>query len=257
MASRLICVSLYTTLVATVLACSAGSDYKSTYKKDTGAGAGFQGSGKNTDTPDHGPTGEDAVASNQPSAPSPSPSSSPSVPSPSPSAPAASKEDAYKAMLAKGKLVSDVMIDSTNLDGASTQSKWFSSANKRIEVLVAVDAAGAPIVPAGVTARQVASGAVGSAPSGQFMANGAAVTTMHSSLRACNNSGGSIYLHSGNGAPFAHGSSAIANGQCAEFLVQRATVMDGASYDHAKGDNPANYVFLKVTKVGPDGKVVP
>lgn len=213
----------------------------------------------NTDVADHGAENPDGsvqppVASNDASAAKPVvPAAKPaaSVPPPAPAPGAPTQEDAFKAMLAAGKVMNTVTIEAGKGQG------WGTTTAARLEVFVAVDAAGAPIVPAGVNARQIPSGTPGAMEDAKFQANNADVAGMHSSLRVCNNSGEAIYLHSGNGGPFAHGSGPIANATCAQFLAQRAAANDGATYDHTDGNNIANYVYLKVTKVGPDGKVVP
>lgn len=238
-------------LLAFGIACNQESGYKGApnYATQQTANVDTPVVSVNTDTADHGPVNPDGstapavkneppkVVENKPATPPP-----PATPT---------QEEIFKKMLAAGKVMNTVTID------AGKNQAWGTSAAARLEVYVAVDAAGAPIVPAGVNDRQIDAGTVAAPADTKFQANGADVAAMHSSLRVCNNSGDTIYLHSGNGAPFAHGDSAIAQGSCAQFLAQRAVANDGASYDHDDGNNAANYVYLKVTKIGPDGKIVP
>lgn len=160
-------------------------------------------------------------------------------------------------MITAGKLMTTVMVDKANteLDATAAAGNWFTSANKPIKLYVAVAADGTVAVPGGVTARQIASGKVAAPTDDKFKAGNADVAALHSSLRVCNNSGQQIYLHSGNGAPFRHGASAIANGDCAQFLVERANFTAGATYDHLAGQGFP--IRFQVIKIGPDGKEVP
>lgn len=241
----------FASLIALGIACNQESGYKSApnYATATNANVETPVVSSNTDTPDHGAVNPDgSTAPAEKVAAKPAEPAKPATPPP-PATP--TQEEMFKKMIAANKMMNTVTID------AGKNQAWGTSANARLEVFVAVDAAGAPIVPAGVNDRQIESGTVAAPVDTKFQANGADVATMHSSLRVCNNSGDSVYLHSGNGAPFAHGDAAIANGTCSQFLAQRAVANDGASYDHDDGNNAANFVYLKVTKVGPDGKVVP
>lgn len=160
-------------------------------------------------------------------------------------------------MITAGKLMTTVMVDKANteLDATAAAGNWFTSANKPIKLYVAVAADGTVAVPGGVGAKQIASGKVAAPTDDKFKAGNADVAALHSSLRVCNNSGQQIYLHSGNGAPFRHGASAIANGDCAQFLVERATFTAGAAYDHLAGQGFP--ITFQVIKIGPDGKEVP
>jgi hypothetical protein len=196
-----------------------------------------------------------------PPAPEPAPTATPPpapAPTPAPApAPAPTQQDKFKAMITAGKLMTTVMVDKANteLDATAAAGNWFTSANKPIKLYVAVAADGTVAVPGGVSARQIASGKVAAPTDDKFKAGNADVASLHSSLRVCNNSGQQIYLHSGNGAPFRHGASAIANGDCAQFLVERATFTAGATYDHLVGQNAP--ITFQVIKIGPDGKELP
>jgi len=198
-------------------------------------------------------------------APGPAPSPTPQAPAPTPpssQAPTNPAPDpaiaARKAMIDAGKLLTSITIEANNpaLDATSNVSRWFTSDAKPITCYVAVDAAGAPMVPAGVTVKQIAAGTPAAPTDTKFQANNADVATLHSSCRICNNSGGNLYLHSGNTAAFQHGAAAFANGTCAQFLVERALATPGATYDHVMG-NAQNSVVFKIVKVGMDGKIVP
>ncbi len=239
----------FASIVAMTVACDSDTGYKSAPNFAQQVEAGSQES--NTDTADHGAVSADGTVKPAEKVSAPVVASKPATPPP-PAAPATpSQEDKFKAMLAAGKVMNTVVIE------PGKTVAWGTTAAARLEVLVAVDAAGAPLSPAGIADRQIESGTVAAPVDTKFQANGADVAAVHSSLRVCNNSGGPIYLHSGNNAPFAHGDGAIATGTCSQFLAQRAVATDGASYDHTAGNAPANYVFLKVTKIGPDGKIVP
>jgi hypothetical protein len=160
-------------------------------------------------------------------------------------------------MITAGKLMTTVMIDKANsaLDATAAAGNWFTSAAKPIKLYVAVAADGSVALPGRVAAAQIASGKVAAPTDDKFKVGNADVATLHSSLRVCNNSGQQIYLHSGSGGPFRHGASAIANGDCAQLLVERAASTAGATYDHLAGQGFP--ISFQVIKIGPDGKEVP
>ncbi len=240
-------------LVAMTFACN-DSDYKASPEFADATKGATQETGGNTDVPDHGAVNDDgtfqppvATSADQKAE---APAAKPAANTPAPVTPP-SVEDKYKAMLASGKVMNTVTIE------AGKSLAWGTSTANRLEVLIAVDAAGAPIVPAGVADQQIPAGTPAAPEDTKFQSGAADVATMNSSLRVCNNSGEAIYLHSGNGGPFKHGDGPIANATCVQFLAVRTAATDSATYDHADGNAPANYVYLKVTKIGPDGKIVP
>lgn len=166
-------------------------------------------------------------------------------------------EDNFKAMIAAGKVMTTINIDPTNpeLDGTAPATNWFTSTSKPIKIYAAVDASGQVTVPANVNTRQIASGKVGAPTDEKFQANGAAVTTLHSAVRVCNKSGRQIYLHASNQSPFRHGAAGIVDGDCAQFLIERATNTAGATYDHLAGSGSP--IIFEVVKIDAQGKVVP
>jgi hypothetical protein len=193
--------------------------------------------------------------------PAPNPPPSPPPPAttpPPPPPPAPTEQMKLKAMYDAKKMISTVTIDSANplLDSTSNAVKWFTSTAKPITCFAAVDAAGALIVPEGVNLKQIAAGTTAAPENSKFMANNAEVATLHSACQICNNTGASLHLHSGNGAPFSHGASAFATGTCVQFLVERLVAGVGQTYDHVTG-SAANPVLFKIVKIGPDGAVVP
>ena len=223
---------------------------------------------------DHGPRPEDAADEQnrengdeiktdepeptpvQPTPPGPggTPITPPAVPA-KPSSP--SPEQQLKGMIDAGKLITTVNIDPTNpdLDATARATNWFTSTAKPIKLYVAVDASGAMIPPPNVTARQIASGQVGSPTDAKFQSNGADITAMHSALRVCNKSGRQISLHAGGQSPFRHGSGAITDGNCAQFLVERTANVPGQTYDHLAGSGSP--ITFQIVKVDPQGKILP
>ncbi|MBC7533375.1 MAG: hypothetical protein H7318_17525 [Oligoflexus sp.] len=131
---------------------------------------------------------------------------------------------------------------------------WGTSSVNRIKVKIAVDEQGAILAPKPSGDETQVAGNKDEALDAKFPG----ITTLHSVLKVCNESGSSTILHASNGGPVNHGNlnSPIASGICVQYLVVRAVAQDGATYEHNGGNNPMNFIYLQIEKIGPDGKVV-
>ena len=147
-----------------------------------------------------------------------------------------------------GKLVSLYTIP------AGKNLGWGTSSHNRIKVKIAVDIQGAILAPKPSGDESQVAGNKDEA----FDAKFPGITTLHSVLKVCNESGSSTILHASNGSPFNHGNldNPIASGTCVQYLVVRAANQDGETYEHNGGNDPMNFIYLQIEKIGPDGKVV-
>jgi len=246
-------------LLATINACSGSKpDYKAKATLGTQDAIVSEGD-KTPDKNDHGPDPlkPDDIAKVPTTPPAP-----PAPPTPPPpGALATPNAESFKKMMTNQQVYSVVRI--TNAQG------WGTSAANPLTVNVAVDANGAAIPASAGTQLFLKTPLTAAAPIDynnppklEFVNRQnapATLTGMASVFVVCNDQATAIYLHAdgGNGTPFNHGNSAIAQGQCAAFPALSANATAGRSYDHTAGNNPQNYVYLKVQKIGPDGNVVP
>ena len=221
-------------------ACSKAPEYAAEPQSGTTEAA------KKVDSSDNAVATPDKVANNEQKT-LPAPVATPKTTTPTTPAPTVlTPAQINKAMLDSGRLVTQFNI--------TNAAAWGTSTTARLKLKVAVDAAGAVIVPATLPAiEQIPAVKDKPADDAKFVG----VTTLVSTMKICNDSGAAIYLHSQGNAPFKHGNGPIATGTCQQFLVDRLTATDGGSYDHTAGNNVANYVYLQIEKIGPDGNVVP
>lgn len=243
-------------LLAFGTACSKAPSYSESVNRSTvGNANGEVGEDGNDHVHlpiDTNPGEGDQVAKKiDPPAPAPvtPPVTPPATPPATPPPAAKTEQQINMEMITAGKMFNTYTIP------AGKNIGWGTTTTNRIKVKVAVDAAGALIVPATLPAVEQIAGDKNPALDAKF----AGVTTLHSAMKVCNDSGGPIVLHSGGTAPFKHGiiGSPVASGSCVQYLVDRLNATDGGSYDHTAGNNVANYVYLQIEKIGPDGKVVP
>ncbi len=243
----------FASLIALGTACSKAPSYNTGVQSaGTDQVAAINANG------DHGPMPQDDVVTDTNTADAgktetPAATKPAETPAATPAAPAAVVSDAAK------KIANKAMFNMVNITAAKA---WGTTAANRLKVQVAVDAAGAVIPPQAGLGAQLVAKIDPTDPNKIALTDrqGAAVVlnTLTSFMVACNNSGANIYLHSGTGgAPFSHGSGAIATGTCAAFPAQNLRATDGATYDHIAGQAAENNVFIAIEKIGPDGKVVP
>jgi hypothetical protein len=194
----------------------------------------------------HGPTPDttNPNANQEQDATAVPPAEKPPVETPKVKANPDAAKAANVAMLASGRVVTQVSI--TNAVG------WGTSAATPIEIKVPVTAAGALILPPTLPATQQVAGVKDNLAADTPFEG---VTTLHAALKVCNETGRGIQLHSGGGGPFKHG-NAIATGTCQIMLVNNLANNPGSSYDHMQGSNAGNVLF-KFRKILPDGSEMP
>ncbi len=185
-------------------------------------------------------------SSEVPQTPSPTPTPTPTpTPIPKPVDPepkSDARAEGIKAMLAAKRLVSEYNVTDVK--------NWGTSKDKRIEILIAVDATGKALVPTGINNPEL-NGNLDASKDPSFK-----TTMIHSTLKICNQTPGDIRLHAEGGLPFGHGMSNIAKGACTIYLLKNANmVADGKSWDHIIGSKLP--VYFKVVKIKPDGSEMP
>lgn len=151
----------------------------------------------------------------------------------------------FTAMLDSGKVVT--RYDITNA------SSWGTNRNKRIEVFVAVDGAGRPLVPA-VRETQI-DGRRNNRNDERFVdRNGDPIRSLHSVLKICNRSGKTLSLKTLVDQPLPNGRKNLGNNDCSQFLIQNAnSFIDNTTFD----GSVLNPIFFKLTKIDLNGRKVP
>lgn len=159
------------------------------------------------------------------------------VVTPTPAPEVDARAESIKAMLAAKKMVSEFTVTDAN--------SWSTSKDKRIELFIAVDAKGKAIVPSGISNPEMKGSVDGSA-------DGSFSSSLHSTMKICNQAKADIRLHAEPGLPFEHGANVIKKGACTIYLLKNANdIKDGKSWDHMIGSQLP--VFFKITRIKPDG----